>query len=82
MKNSAARNRIAERLGTALAELPPSKLQQVADLAEHLCAQGEWEATLDLMSDEAMRKEIDIGRRQAARGMGRPWREIQRRVRG
>ncbi|MBI4518673.1 MAG: hypothetical protein HY699_22995 [Deltaproteobacteria bacterium] len=82
MKHSAARDRIAERLGAALAELPARKLEQVADLAEHLRAQGEWEATLDLMSDEAMRKDIHLGRRQAARGMGRPWREIQRRVRG
>jgi hypothetical protein len=79
---SALRKRIQQRLEAAIAMLPPGKLEQVADFAEYLKSREEWEATRELMSDPAMRRDIEEGRVQATRGEGRRWREIKRRVRG
>ena len=76
------RERVRERLEGALAELPTRKLEQVADFVECLKSREDWEATQELMGDPVMRKDVEAGREQAARGEGRPWREIQQRVRG
>ncbi len=73
---------IQERLEAILAELPPEKLEQVADFAEYLKSREAWNATQELMSDPAMRADVEEGRAQAARGEGRSWREVQRSVRG
>ena len=79
---SALRKRTQQRLEAAVAMLSPKKLEQVADFAEYLKSREDWEATQELMSDPATREDIEEGRAQAARGEGRPWREIKRRVRG
>jgi len=76
------RKGIRERLDAAVSGLPAKKLAELADLAEYLKSREEWEATRELMSDPSMRKDVEEGRAQAARGQGRPWREVQRRVRG
>jgi hypothetical protein len=74
------KKRIWERLEATLAELPTSTLKQVADFAEYLKSREEWEATQELINDLAMREDVEEGRAQAARGEGRPWREVQRNV--
>jgi hypothetical protein len=73
-----ARKSIQQRLEAVLAALPPKKLEQVVDFAEYLTSREEWEATLELMNDPAMREDVDEGRAQAARGEGRPWRPKSR----
>ena len=77
-----ARKQIQQRLEAALTALPPRKLEQVADFAEYLRSREDWEATLELVNDPAMREDVEEGRAQAARGEGRRWREAQERVRG
>lgn len=77
-----ARERIQEQLGNALADLPVKKLKQVADFVDYLRSREEWEATQELMNDPAMCRDIEIGREQARQSEGRPWREVQRSVRG
>lgn len=74
------KKRIWERLEATLAELPTPTLKQVADFAEYLKSREEWEATQELIHDLAMREDVEEGRAQAARGEGRPWREVQRNV--
>jgi len=76
------RKQIQERLEAVLATLSITKLAQVADFAEYLKSREEWQATVELMNDPAMRGDVEEGRAQAARGDGRTWREIQPRVRG
>lgn len=71
---------LKERLEAALAQLPPDKLALLVDFAEYLKDREEWEATLELLSDPKMRRDVMIGRRQAMLGKGKPWREVQRRV--
>jgi len=74
--NNAAR----KRLEAALENMPPQKMEQVADFAEYLKSREEWEATMELLNDPAMRKEIEEGHAQVQRGEGRSWREVQQRV--
>jgi hypothetical protein len=64
---------LQDRLHAALAELPPKKLEQVLDFAEYLKSREEWDATMELMSDSGMRRDVEEGMGQAARGEGRPW---------
>ena len=71
--------RIQQRLETVLTALSPGKLEQVVDFAEYLKSREEWEVTLELMNDPAMREDVEEGRAQAARGEGRRWREVQAR---
>jgi hypothetical protein len=71
---------IQERLEAVLAELPTKKLEQVVDFAEYLKSREEWQATQELMSDPAMREDVEEGRAQAAHSEGRSWREVQRSV--
>ncbi len=71
---------LKERLEAALAELPSDKLALLVDFAEYLRDREEWEATLELLSDPKMRRDVMVGQRQAAQGKGKPWREVQRRV--
>jgi hypothetical protein len=54
----------------------------VVDFAEYLKSREEWQATQELMSDPAMREDVEEGRAQAAHSEGRSWREVQRSVRG
>ncbi len=72
---------LQERLQAALAELPPKKVEQVIDFAEYLKSREEWDATIELLNDPEMRRDIDEGREQAARGEGKPWREVRQNVR-
>lgn len=72
---------IQERLKSAIAELTPKKLEQLVDYAEYLKSREDWEATLELVNDPSMRKDIDEGRKQSAQGKGRSWREVQKSVR-
>ena len=53
----------------------------MADFVEYLKSREEWEATQELIANPAMRKDVEEGRAQAARGEGHPWREIQKNVR-
>ncbi|HPA47911.1 MAG TPA: hypothetical protein PK395_19255 [bacterium] len=73
---------LQERLHAVLAELPPKKLEQVVDFAEYLKSREEWDATMELLSDSEMRRDVEEGRDQAVRGKGRPWREVRQHVRG
>jgi len=75
------RKHIEQRLKAVIDELPPKKLEQLADYAEYLKSREEWIATLELLNDPSMRKDIEEGRAQATRKEGRRWREIQQRVR-
>lgn len=70
-----------QRLETALEGLPAKKMEQIADYAEYLKSREEWEATMEIVNDPVMRKDAEEGRAQAQRGEGRPWREVQKRVR-
>ncbi len=72
---------IHERLDAILSSLPPQKLEQVVDFAEHLCSREEWDATLELLNDPGMRRDVDRGREQVRRGETHSWREIQKNVR-
>ena len=71
---------IHQRLEVVLSELPPNKLEQVVDFAEYLKSREEWDATLELLNDPDMRRDIEEGREQAKRGEGRSWREIKNSV--
>jgi len=75
------RDLIEQRLRSIIADLPPKKLEQLVDFADYLRSKEDWEATLELMNDPYMRKDVDEGRSQAAHGEGRKWREIQKHVR-
>jgi len=79
---SSKRKQMEERLASVIAALPTQKLAQLADFAEYLKSREAWEATLELLNDPAMRRDVEEGRAQAARGEGHRWREIQPRVRG
>jgi len=74
---SSRHKNVQERLRSAIAELPPKKLEQLVDYAEYLKSREEWDATLELMNDPSMRLDVDEGRKQSALGEGRKWREIQ-----
>lgn len=65
---------LQRRLAAVLSELPPKKLEQIVDFAEYLKSREEWEATLELMNDPAMREDVEEGRTQAGRGEGRSFR--------
>jgi|GEM_PF-2192978 len=75
-KNQAA----YQRLESAVANLPPKIVEQVADYAEYLKSREEWEATQEILNDPSMRRDVEEGRAQAKRGEGRPWREVQKGV--
>lgn len=79
---SRKRKQMEEQLAAVIAVLPTRKLEQLADFAEYLKSREEWEATLELLHDPTMRRDVEEGRAQAARGKGHIWREIQPRVRG
>ncbi|MEW6236992.1 MAG: hypothetical protein AB1656_16530 [Candidatus Omnitrophota bacterium] len=68
---------IQQKLGLILTNLPLKKLEQVADYAEYLKSREEWEATMELMNDPAMSKDIEEGIAQSSQGEGRSWREIK-----
>ena len=76
-----ARRQIQKKLETSLAELPTKKLEQVADFVDYLKSRAEWNATQELIAYPAMRRDVEEGKAQAARGEGRSWREVQRNVR-
>ncbi len=71
---------LQRRLEAVIVQLPPDKLALLVDFAEYLRDREEWEATWELLSDPAMRRDVEEGRQQAAQGKGRPWREVQKRV--
>jgi len=71
---------IQERLKSVIAELTPKKLEQLVDYVEYLKSREDWEATLELMNDPFMRRDIDEGRKQSAQGKGQSWREVQKSV--
>ena len=77
-----ARKHIEQRLKTAIDALPFKKLEQLTDYAEYLKSHEEWEATLELLNDPGMKKDVDNGRAQAARNEEHKWREVKRSVRG
>ena len=71
------RKHLQQRLNVVIAGLPLKKLEQLADFIK---SREDWEATLELINDPSMRKDVDEGREQASRGEGRRWRGIQQRV--
>ena len=79
---AASTSTIKERLHSVIGNLPSSKLAQLLDFAEYLKSREDWAATHELMGDPAMARDVKEGRSQAARGEGRSWREVQKRVRG
>jgi len=76
---SSRHKNVQERLRSAIAELPPKKLEQLVDYAEYLKSREEWDATLELMNDPSMRLDLDEGQKQSALGEGNKWREVQQR---
>ncbi len=63
---------LQRRLEAVIVQLPPDKLALLVDFAEYLRDREEWEATWELLSDPAMRRDVEEGRQQAAQGKGRP----------
>ena len=78
---SVARKHIEQRLKNVIDALPSKKLEQLTDYAEYLKSHEEWEATLELLNDPAMKKDVENGRAQSARNEGRKWREIVNAIR-
>lgn len=74
------RKHLQQRLNTVVSGLPLKKLEQLADFAEYLKSREDWEATLELINDPSMRRDVDEGRKQAEQGEGISWREVQQRV--
>jgi hypothetical protein len=60
---------------------PSKKLEQLIEFAEYLKSREDWAATQELMQDAGMARDVEEGRTQAARGEGRSWREVKKRVR-
>ena len=75
-----SKTKMKERLETVIDGLPPKKLLQLIDFAEYLKSREEWNATLELINDPNMLQDVNEGRKQAMRGEGRSWREVQRDV--
>ncbi len=73
--------KMRERLDSVIAALPPKKLEQLIEFAEYLKSREDWAATQELMQDAGMARDVEEGRAQAARGEGRSWREVRKRVR-
>jgi len=68
---------VQQKLTFILTDLPLRKLEQAADYAEYLKSREEWDATMELMNDPAMSKDIEEGIAQSSRGEGRSRREIK-----
>ncbi len=73
---SGATQKIEDRLRKTIAQLSPKKLEQVADYAEFLRSRDEWEATMELMSDPGMKRDIEEGIKQSTEGDTHSWRDI------
>jgi len=69
------RRSLEERLGESAGALPLKKRRQRVDYAQYLISREEWEATLELLSDPGMARDIEEGKAQASKGEGRNWRE-------
>ncbi len=69
-----------QRLESAVQNMSPKKIDQIADYAEYLKSREELEATQEILNDPIMRQEVEEGRAQAERGEGRSWREVQKGV--
>lgn len=79
---AASPSKIKQRLESVIERLPSKKLAQLLDFAEYLKSREDWAATHELMRDPAMSRDVEEGRTQAARGEGRSWKDVQKRVRG
>ena len=77
---SNAAQKAEERLKEAIPHLSPKKLEQVVDFADYLRSREEWEATMELLNDPKMRKDIEEGMEQTRRGETHRWRDIQKNV--
>ncbi len=73
-------NAVKKRLEDTISRLSQKKLEMVADFAEYLRSREEWEATMELLSDPGMRRDIEEGIEQSRRGETHSWREIQKDV--
>jgi phosphoenolpyruvate-protein kinase (PTS system EI component) len=78
---SVARKHIEQRLKVAIDALPSKKLEQLTDYAEYLKSYEEWEATLELLNDPGMKKDVDNGLAQATHNEGYKWREVVNAIR-
>jgi len=67
------RRSLEERLGEIAGALPLKRLRQLVDFAQYLSSREEWEATLELLSDPGMARDIEEGKAQASKGEGRNW---------
>ncbi len=74
------RDTIKQELQTISTALPIEKLTQLVDFAEYLKSRDEWNATQELLADADMRRDIEEGQLQAAKGEGRNWREVKQHV--
>jgi hypothetical protein len=78
----ASREKVTQRLDWVISNLPPKKLEQLLEFAEYLKSREDWAATRELMKDPNMVRDVEEGRAQAARGKGKTWRDVRKRIRG
>ena len=60
-----------------LKRIPPEKLPMVLDFLSYVEDRAGWEATMEILSDPEMRRDVDEGRKQAKRKQGKSWRDIR-----
>ena len=60
-----------------LKRIPTAKLPMVLDFLSYMEDREGWEATMEILSDPEMRRDVDEGRKQAKRKQGKPWRDIR-----
>ncbi len=77
---SIATQKLEDRLKKTIECLSPEKLEQVVDYAEYLHSRDEWDATMELLSDPGMRRDIEEGIQQLKKGETHSWRDIQKNV--
>ncbi|MEW6235104.1 MAG: hypothetical protein AB1656_06930 [Candidatus Omnitrophota bacterium] len=71
---------IQKRLDDALPLLSSKQQELLADFADYLKSREEWEATMELLSDSKMKREIEEGMEQVRRGETHSWRHIRKNV--
>ena len=74
--------KVRERLETAIASLPPKKLEQLLEFAEFLRSREDWDATFESTGDAGMLRDVREGRSQASPSEGRSWRNVRKPIRG
>ncbi len=60
--------------------ISPRKLPIVLDFLSYLEDREGWNATMEILSDPQMRRDVEEGLKQAKRKQGTPWREIRAKI--